>query len=896
MAPIATVSVCSALCVCDIGVRQAKPFGLANETEESRITFFGLLVLTAAVFLTLAAEPAAQGAPQAIVTGVVQDQTGAILSGAAVDLLDTGGHVVESATTDGSGAFRFERVAPGPYQIRATYEGFKPASTSLRVGARSPSAQRLVLSIANVTHEITVSSAAHVEATPAGNLDAVAVDQNMLESLPVFDQDYISTLSRFLDSGSLGNTGVSIVVNGMEVSALRVSASAVQQIKINQDPYSAEYARPGRGRIEIITKPGGQEYHGEGNAVFRDARFDARNAFAVEKPAEQKHIVEGVVSGPLGHGGKTSFLVSGNDSVDDQQAIVYAAGPEGTIQGNVAQPNRQSLVAASISHQVTDKTTISIRPNWEYESNQNRGVGGTTLPSAGTDFTHNEQQVTYTQQTVFRPTLLFQFQLLVGHEREPTVSVSPDRGIVVAGAFTGGGAQGDLLRTETHMQLVESLAWTKGRHLIQSGFQLPDWSRRGFYDHTNFGGTFSFSGLTTYELGRPYVFVQQQGNGDLAFLEKQVGAYVKDDWQPRSGLSVSLGLRYDWQNYFHDTDNFAPRASFAYALGDQKTDVIRGGAGVFNDRSGAVAIADLLHSLPGGLVRYVVNNPSYPDPFQGSPPSSEPPSIVVLSPAVQIPRTLQYGLGLDHQLRKALTLSVTYTGTHGYQLFRSRDINAPPPPFYLTRPDDRYGVVRQIESTGHQTTDSLQVTLRGRVSGWFNGQTQYTLSRAYNDTNGITWYPANDYDLSGEWGRADFDRRHRFLVLGRASLGTLADLGVGLTMNSAGPYTATLGQDIYNNGRGRARPFGVGRNTLEAAGAATLDLRVSHDLNLSSGAGRGGGAAKDARSVTLGIDAFNVLNRVNYVNFVGTVGSPLFGQPVSARAARQLQFSARVKF
>jgi len=432
VAPIATVSVCSALCVCDIGVRQAKPFGLANETEESRITFFGLLVLTAAVFLTLAAEPAAQGAPQAIVTGVVQDQTGAILSGAAVDLLDTGGHVVESATTDGSGAFRFERVAPGQYQIRAIYEGFKPASTSLRVGARSPSAQRLVLSIANVTHEITVSSAAHVEATPAGNLDAVAVDQNMLESLPVFDQDYISTLSRFLDSGSLGNTGVSIVVNGMEVSALRVSASAVQQIKINQDPYSAEYARPGRGRIEIITKPGGQEYHGEGNAVFRDARFDARNAFAVEKPAEQKHIVEGVVSGPLGHGGKTSFLVSGNDSVDDQQAIVYAAGPEGTIQGNVAQPNRQSLVAASISHQVTDKTTISIRPNWEYESNQNRGVGGTTLPSAGTDFTHNEQQVTYTQQTVFRPTLLFQFQLLVGHEREPTVSVSPDRGIVVA--------------------------------------------------------------------------------------------------------------------------------------------------------------------------------------------------------------------------------------------------------------------------------------------------------------------------------------------------------------------------------------------------------------------------------------------------------------------------------
>lgn len=106
-----------------------------------------LLVLPAAA--QAAAAPAAQGAPQAVVTGVVQDQTGAILTGAAVDLLNAAGNVVQSATTDGAGAFRFERVAAGPYQIRATYEGFKPASTNLRVGARAPSPQRLVLNDLN---------------------------------------------------------------------------------------------------------------------------------------------------------------------------------------------------------------------------------------------------------------------------------------------------------------------------------------------------------------------------------------------------------------------------------------------------------------------------------------------------------------------------------------------------------------------------------------------------------------------------------------------------------------------------------------------------------------------------------------------------------------------------
>src|SRR5205807_3719780 len=117
------------------------------------------------------------------------------------------------------------------------------------------------------------------------------------------------------------------------------------------------------------------------------------------------------------------------------------------------------------------------------------------------------------------------------------------------------------------------------------------------------------------------------------------------------------------------------------------------------------------------------------------------------------------------------------------------------------------------------------MTARGRVTPWFTGQMQYTLSRIYNDTSGISAFPANDYDLTGEWARADFDRRHRILVLGRLTTIKLVDLGVGLTMNSGAPYNETLGGDVYNNGRGRARPAGVPRNSREAAGYASLDLR-----------------------------------------------------------------------
>ena len=236
-----------------------------------------------------------------------------------------------------------------------------------------------------------------------------------------------------------------------------------------------------------------------------------------------------------------------------------------------------------------------------------------------------------------------------------------------------------------------------------------------------------------------------------------------------------------------------------------------------------MAIADLLHYQPVGLTRYVISNPDYQNPLAGA---TLAPSVVRLAPDVQIPQTLQYTLGLDHQLQKTTTLSLTYTGARGYHLFRSRDINAPPPP-YIARPDPNFGVVREIESDGRQESDSLQITLRGKMTRWFNGQAQYTLSRVYNDTNGIASFPANDYDLSGEWARADFDRRHRFLVLGRVSPGAIVDLGIGLSLNSGGPYSETRGGDVYDNGTVHARPPGVPRNSLETSACAGLDFLAS---------------------------------------------------------------------
>lgn len=261
-----------------------------------------------------------------------------------------------------------------------------------------------------------------------------------------------------------------------------------------------------------------------------------------------------------------------------------------------------------------------------------------------------------------------------------------------------------------------------------------------------------------------------------------------------------------------------------------------------------------------------------------------------LDPILREPYTIQYSFGIERQLAKRTALAVTYNGSRGISLFRSRDINAPLPPAYQGRPDSAFGVIRQIESSGRQTSNSLEFTLRGGVTRFFTGLIQYTLSRSDNNTGGINWFPANQYDLSGEWSRADFDQRHRLNLLETFNPGKVFKLGIGLTVASGKPYSLTIGQDSLSTGLDNARPSGVPRNSLQGPGYADLDLRWSRDFNLSR--------VKKEKGVvtTVAFDAFNVLNHVNYVAYVGDLSSPFFGKAVSALPTRRLQLTLRFKF
>ncbi len=853
--------------------------------------FYSLLLLLAGFITVHAQNPLTT----ATITGTVLDQNVAVLSAARVTLKGADSSPPLSTMTDAFGVFRFEKVKAGSYEILVEREGFRPTTVRLAIGNRTPAPLRIVLPVADMKQEIDVSDVnMQVNTDASGNLDVVSLNREALNNLPALDQDYIGTLSRFLSAGAVGTGGVTLVVDGMEAKKVGVSASAIQEVKINNNPYSAEYSRPGRGRIEVITKPGSAQFHGEFNFLFRDQHMNARDVFAATRPPEQRRIYEGNLTGPLirSKAHPTSFLISFDREENDLQSIIFATGPNGTIQKNFPSPFRDLEVSVRVTRQMTEKSTLSVLYSSETENASNEGVGGFNLPEVATNSKDREDELRFNHNWIISSKLVHQISVLLGRSESPTTSVNQAQQIVVQDAFTGGGAQADFLVTEARWTLNEALTYSQGKHVVKAGFQVPDFSRRGINDRSNSDGTFYFSSLQDYLLKRPYSFVRQQGLTKLVFWEVILGGFVQDEIRLRPNLSVALGLRYDRRNYFNeDNNNFGPRLSVAWSPDKNRKTVIRTGLGIFYDRTGQAPISEVLRFDGQRLRKYVLTDPGFPDPLSmGQSLSAQPSSIVRFSPDVVIPYTLQSSVGIERQLQKSLTMTINYYLTRGANSFRSRDVNAPSPPLFAQRPDPGFSLVRQIESNGRLTGHSLEVGLRGNITSYFNGMIQYIFGHARNDTNGISAFPANSYDLTGEWGRADFDVRHRFNLLGTIKAGKYFNLGTALTLSSGAPYTITTGRDDNRDSLTLERPTGVGRNTAEGPGFAQLDLRWSREFYLNKQ------KKDDGISLTVGVNALNVTNRTNFAGYVGNLSSPFYGQAVAARPSRRLQLSLQIAF
>jgi hypothetical protein len=308
-----------------------------------------------ALGLLLATASPAQIGSTGVAAGVLVDPSDAPVVGAEVRLVSAQGE--RSEFTSPAGEFRFDGLQPGDYRLRVTVAGFDPIDRRVRLGNRPVTGLRLRLSLEILRQELTVfGPVPQVNTDIGGELGAISVDQGLLSNLPILDLDYLKALSRFLDPAGSGET--SVVVDGMEARNVGVTPSAIQEIRINQNPYTAEYPRWSRRRIEVITKTAADRYHGTVNFLFRNHRFNARETFAVERPPEERYIWEGSLFGPIGNSKKMSFLLSALRENDNLQAVIFAQRPEGTISENVPAPQRNTFGSLRISRQHTEKHAL----------------------------------------------------------------------------------------------------------------------------------------------------------------------------------------------------------------------------------------------------------------------------------------------------------------------------------------------------------------------------------------------------------------------------------------------------------------------------------------------------------------------------------------------------------
>lgn len=839
------------------------------------------------------------------VSGTVSDPSGASIPGADLSLVGAGGTTVARVTTDQNGGFRFTDLPPGKYQLRAHAGGFRDFSETLSIGNKPVAPIRISLAILAISEVVSVQvddSAPQVSTETSENQGNNTVDRDALDRVPVFDQDYITLLSRFLTDDAIGTNGVSLIVNGLEANGPGVSPSAVQEVRINQNPYSARFARPGRARLEITTKPGTPAFHGTVNFLTRNSVFDASNTFAATKPSESRYLEEGSLTGPLGKDKHNSFLLSLEQDNDNLEAIVHGFGANGMVlQDNVPAPTRHFLGSFRAFHDFDNGDQFWIAYSYEYEHSQNQGVGGLVLPEAGYSYESQEHEINVSYRHIFSSRWVNQLRFLVGHNDEPSRSNTEAPQLVVQGYFTTGGAQADAKRTEAHVDGTDFVTHTGGRHTLVFGVDIPDISRRGADDFTAQQGIYTFSDINAYNANQPSGFRIQTGNGHLVFWERVAAGFIEDTTKVRPNFSVTVGLRYYYQTYFNnDINNFAPRFAFALAPSAKSKTVFRGGAGVFYDRSGPRPIADLLHFNGVNLLRQFLpleTGGAVPFPVTPADLIGVPTSLVVLDPNARIPYTVQYSAGIERQVTPKSTFSASYVGTRGIDLFRSRDINAPLPSNYLVRPDAAFGQIRQIESEGYLKGNAMELTFRGRPSKYFSGQAQYILGKTYNNTSGITYFPGNSNFASLDWARSDNDRRHKFDLLGTFTPSDLFSLGVALQAYSGAPVNVTTGLDQNGDGIFNDRPNGglAPRNSLHGPGLLNLDFNVAHDFVFQK-------EKKGGPVLTASLNVFNVLNHPNYVTFVGVIGpdggprNPNFGLPAAANPPRRLQLNLEFKF
>src|SRR5712691_7512173 len=526
--------------------------------------------------------------------GIVTDESGAIVPGAKVTLTGNGGAANMAVALD-DGSYSFTGIAPGDYVADASAPDLAtaPLKLMIRPGVQVLNVQ---LKVALVAQEVTVEDrAVTVTPEPSNNASATVLAGDDLQALSDNPDDLIAELLAIAGPGA-GPGGASVFIDGFSGGQL-ASKESIREIRINQNPFSAEYDRVGTGRVEILTKPGTNQFHGSGTFNFSNDFWNSRNPYAQQKAPFLLREYRGNLSGPIGK--RASFFLDFRRDATDNGAIINGTtldpvtlhiGDPFTDVFRI--PQRRFSINPRTDYQLSANNTLTVQYGFTHVDIPSAGVGGFNLTSRGARTTTTAHTVQVTETAVFAENMVNEVRFQFFRSSNQIAPNTAGPAIQVLGAFNSGAFPvGHSFDTQTNHEFQDYLSVVHGRHGWRFGVRL----RRQADDNIspqNFNGTFTFSGgaapvldannqpvvdpagqpiltpITSIERYRRTLLFQKlgfassqianlgggasqfsinAGDPNLSLSQFDIGGFVSDDWKINPSLTMSLGFRYEAQ-------------------------------------------------------------------------------------------------------------------------------------------------------------------------------------------------------------------------------------------------------------------------------------------------------------------------------------------------------------
>lgn len=629
---------------------------MTNKTKT--IHTFG--ILTALITLLFAPSFAgAQTRDLGLIKGHVTDAQGGAVVGADVKLENKATGFEHATKTDAHGEYVFDGLPlGGKYVLTVTAVNFSPAvETDIELRADVAATLDYTLAVTGTSAKITVYGTTTGVNTDSNQI-ADRLDLTKIENTPILG-DKLSSLVLLdssvkpsLSTGDLFQEETLFIVNGEGRRQTTFSIdnttaddswgrqdmftalpfTAIQEFTVLTNAASAEYGRTAGAAVNVVTKAGTDNYHGDFLAMGRPDFSQASEKLAPTKATNSMSEESGAFSGPL-FNDRTQFLVSGEYNHQNRDAVITSPLDFSVFPGNY----KQGLFLARIDHRLTDHNHLMLRTNLDRYSDTNPQdvVAGVSLPTTDRVFTKNTYAAALSDTQTFSSNLIneFRFQWQAGTPITQFVPQNPGPQLTQSGVFTTGDSRYAFLLNHQYEE-ADTLSYVHGHHVLKTGVDLIESSSGGFGQEFGTGyldGQFTLNTTTCFTLtatsplpndsqcnaeGATPVpitniplsdvtsYTQTFGNQSYNIKETLWGVFLQDNWSVRPGLTLDLGVRYEGQTFTADNNNIAPRLGFAWRIPHTRTTVLRGGYGIYYSEIRIDEAAGYLLGGPTGLFTF----------------------------------------------------------------------------------------------------------------------------------------------------------------------------------------------------------------------------------------------------------------------------------------------------